>query len=352
MEAGTVAFPPAKTWVFVAGLLEWEDAKNFESFPQKNRQDARLVEFFQEKGIPSGQLVYLRDKAATLQRVRTEFQKFVERIPGDGVLLFYYCGHGYQDDDSGKTLFAPWDATEKGGWGMADVADVVFDSFKGKRALLLADCCQSGGLVRQVQKRNQEVPTPRIAAVSSSSAREGSTENWTFTESFLDALEGKPWVDRAADGEVTLRDFAANAVEEMRVFESQRAVSEIPETWPGDAVLSTLQGARRDRVGERVEALAEGEYWPGRILDARKGEFLVRYVGYFAEDDQWHPAKELRPIDTRKRLSVGTAVDVKWKGKWYPGRVLDDDGGAYFVSYDGYDSTWNEWAAPGRVRSR
>jgi len=90
---------------------------------------------------------------------------------------------------------------------MADVADVVFDSFKGKRALLLADCCQSGGLVRQVQKRNHEVPTPRIAAVSSSSAREGSTENWTFTESFLDALEGKPWVDRAADGEVTLRIF-------------------------------------------------------------------------------------------------------------------------------------------------
>lgn len=352
MQAGAEAFPPEKTWVFVAGLLKWEDPENFASFPQENRQDSRLVAFFREKGVPPGQLTYLRDKAATLQRVKANFQKFVEKIPADGVLLFYYCGHGYQDDDAGKPLFAPWDASEKGGWPMADVVDVVFDSFKGKRALLLADCCQSGALVRQVRKRNQEGDAPRVAAVSSSSARETSTGNWTFTESFLDALEGRIWVDRAADGEVTLRDFAAHAVEEMRVFENQRASSEIPGNWPADAILSSVQGARKERVGERVEALAEGKYWPGRIIDGRNGEFLVRYVGYFAEDDHWHPPKELRPMAAGKRIAIGTAAEVKWKGAWYPGKILDDDGGAYLVSYDGYDAKWNEWAAPDRVRTR
>ena len=311
-----------------------------------------MVEFFRREGVPSGQLVYLRDKKATLQRLKADFQKFVEKIPEDGVLLFYYCGHGYQDDKSGGRFFAPWDASAKGGWGMADVTDVVFDSFKGQRALLLADCCQSGELARQVHKRNLNTDSPRVAAVSSSSARESSTGNWTFTESFLDALEGKSWVDRAADGEVTLLDFGANAVEEMRVFEGQRAVCEIPEAWPADAVLSTANAARKKRVGERVEALAEDKYWPGRIIDERDGEFLVRYVGYFAEDDHWHPAGELRSMVSGKRLALGTAIDVKWKGDWYAGKVLDDDGGAYFVSYDDYGADWNEWAAPDRVRLR
>jgi len=160
--------------------LKWQDSENFESFPKENRQDARLVEFFRKKSVPLDQSTDLRDKAATLQRLKADFQKFVEKIPARGVHLFYSCGQGYQDDDSGKPLFAPWDATEKGGWGMADVADVVFDSFRGKRALLLADCWPSGGLVRQVRRRNQGADTPRTAAFSSSSARETSTGNWPW----------------------------------------------------------------------------------------------------------------------------------------------------------------------------
>lgn len=335
----------------MAGLLEWEDKEGFGSFPQENRQDARLVEFFRSSGVPDNQIVYLRDGAATLKAIRREFKRFVAAIPPNGVLLAYYCGHGYVDDETSAPLFAPWDAGASGGWPMQEMVDTVFDEFGGKRALLLADCCFSGGLVQAVVRRSEGADSPLVSAVSSSSSREISTGDWTFTESFLDALEGKSWVDRAGDGIVSLEDFAENSVEEMRVFKNQRAEAIVPEKWPSDAALATAHEAG-GRIGERVEVGQDGTFYAGRIIDEREGAFLIRYVGYFSQDDEWVDADALRPIGTPDRLPVRSLVEIRWRSDWYPGKILDDDGSSYFVSYDGYGADWNEWAEPNRVRPR
>ena len=49
---------------------------------------------------------------------------------------------------------------------------------------------------------------------------------------------------------------------------------------------------------------------------------------------------------------VGDAVQVLWAGAWYPARILQAKGGTYLISYDGYNSNWDEWVAPARVRAR
>ncbi|MBJ7259106.1 MAG: caspase family protein [Chthoniobacterales bacterium] len=354
-RAETKAFPPWQTWVFVAGLLEWQDKEGFGSFPQKNRQDARMVRFFREAGVPQKQIIYLKDNAATLKKLRQELKQFVGNIPPGGVLVFYYCGHGYTDREGGAALFAPWDAGAKGGWPVREVVDTVFDHFKGDRALLLADCCLSGGLVEAVAKHSAEVDSPKVAAVSSSSSREISTGDWTFTESFLDALEGKKWVDREGDGEISLQDFAENSVEDMRVFKSQRAEAFVPRTWPASAALSAATEAGK-RVGERIEVDCEGTDYAGRIIGESGGAFLVRYVGFFSQDDQWVGPGVIRPIPAAdsiaERFAAGSPVEIQWEAEWYPGRILEDDGGSYHVSYDGYGEDWNEWAEPKRVRRR
>lgn len=50
------------------------------------------------------------------------------------------------------------------------------------------------------------------------------------------------------------------------------------------------------------------------------------------------------------RFRVGDAVSVEWRGKWYPCHVLRVDGARFFIHYDGYDSSWDEWVTEARIR--
>lgn len=50
----------------------------------------------------------------------------------------------------------------------------------------------------------------------------------------------------------------------------------------------------------------------------------------------------------------GAAVMVKWHGSWWPAHVLQvgPKGNRWFIHYDNYASSWDEWVGPGRIRPR
>ena len=52
-----------------------------------------------------------------------------------------------------------------------------------------------------------------------------------------------------------------------------------------------------------------------------------------------------------KAQSVNDAVEIDFKGVWYPGKVLKVEGEMYFVSYDEWDAVWNEWVGAERLRA-
>src|SRR5260370_42449069 len=60
---------PERTWVFVVGTLQWKHRDMFDSFPQKNRRDAQLVDYFRQQGGPEQQIVFLKDAQATSRQV-------------------------------------------------------------------------------------------------------------------------------------------------------------------------------------------------------------------------------------------------------------------------------------------
>lgn len=47
---------------------------------------------------------------------------------------------------------------------------------------------------------------------------------------------------------------------------------------------------------------------------------------------------------------AGDNVDIEWSGAWYPGRVKEIKDGKYFITYEGYDSSWDEWVGTERLR--
>ena len=88
------------------------------------------------------------------------------------MLFFYYCGHGYKNDD-GKVCFANYKGAD---WTAEEIVKTVNENFAGNTALFTADCCNSGGLAKEVQKYktrnyaalNSVVPTDVSTAIVSS----------------------------------------------------------------------------------------------------------------------------------------------------------------------------------------
>lgn len=49
---------------------------------------------------------------------------------------------------------------------------------------------------------------------------------------------------------------------------------------------------------------------------------------------------------------AGDDVWVTWTGTSHKARILQARGGQYLVRYEGYDSKWDEWVGPGRIRGK
>ncbi|HXV43316.1 MAG TPA: agenet domain-containing protein [Anaerolineae bacterium] len=103
------------------------------------------------------------------------------------------------------------------------------------------------------------------------------------------------------------------------------------------------------RVGQRVEVDAEDDWYLAQIIDANGERLKVHYYGYEESDDEWITSDRIREV-VRTTYSKGTAVEVKWKGEWYPAKVLEGHSGIHYIQYDGFGPEWNEWVALKRLR--
>ena len=341
-----VKWEPKRTWVFFAGLLQWKDPQ-FGSFPQKNRRDAILLDVLRERGVPESQIVYLQDKAATTGKIeRTLAAHLSQAQPGDWVFV-YYCGHGFKIDND--AYLASYDAGGKSvGWAVNAVPQAIEKYFKGDYAFIALDNCYSGAMAEAVKQYGKRVS---YAVMASSYANSSSTGNWTFTESLIYAWRGAPHVDANADGQISLRETQAGSESDMLFGEEQMPQFLFTGALAPQLGIATADGPAAPRVGERIEALSEGSWYKGIVLEARDGEFRVHYYGYEEDEDEWVTASQLRPAKL-KQLPHGAIIEAESEGKWYPAQVLDVRGGVYLVSYDGFDSEWDEWVAPSRVRLR
>ena len=110
--------------------------------------------------------------------------------------------------------------------------------------------------------------------------------------------------------------------------------------WPRLALGRTV----RERTGQRVGA---GAYGAAAVL-----VFAVGLAGLAVEGTAVERLRALRggaspPAATWQR---GDRVEVEWQGRWWAARILDVRDGAFFVHYEGFDASWDEWVLPSRIR--
>jgi hypothetical protein len=347
MTQHTLGWSPERTWVFVVGVLEWTHADAYPPFPKQHRRDAELVAFFRAQGVPEEQIVYLQDQQATTRRIQQLLEDHLSASgPGD-LLALYYCGHGGKHDD-GAAYFASYDTDDRRnrGWLVDSIPATIGRCFRGASALLLADCCYSGSLAEAIAQQPDRIA---YACLSSSLASELSTGNWTFTEELLAGLRGQAYVDADASGRITVQELAAQIGESMAFAEEQIANFALSGGFDPHLALASARPRLDAQIGRRVEARAEGEWYPAQIIDVRDERIKVHYYGYPPSDDEWLTSERIREA-VRTTYPVGSAVEVQWKRRWYPATVLDVQRGVHYIQYDEFGSEWNEWVALKRIR--
>lgn len=121
------------------------------------------------------------------------------------------------------------------------------------------------------------------------------------------------------------------------------------------ALLSaTAQAAPLCSVGDSGKVLWKGEWFPATVVKVNETQTrcFIRYTGYDSSWDEWVGADRYRAANAGAAYKVGDAVAVKWKGQWYPASVLQVRDGRYKIHYDQYDSSWDEWVGPNRIRRK
>lgn len=342
---------PAKTWVFVVGTLQWKDSASFGSFDPKNRRDAEVVQFFRSQGVPREQIVYLQDRAATTARIEQSLGELLERTTAGDLLFLYYCGHGYKEGRDGA-CFASYDTGGSvKGWSIASIPVTIEARFKGSRAFLAADCCYSGVLGAEVKRQASRVS---FACLTSSSASQLSTGNWTFTEALLDGLRGAPGCDLDGSGGITLAELAAYVREDMAFGEEQLATFTVTGAFRPQTRIAAAPKKSHPRVGERVEVKYQGKYWKARITGTKDGRFWIHWLGFRDYPDELVAASLVRIPEVAAQATpaykVGRKVEVIWKNEWYPATILKTRGRVFLIHYTGYGDEWDEWVSSKRIR--
>jgi len=155
----------------------------------------------------------------------------------------------------------------------AVITEAVKKQFKGGNVLLLADCCHSGG--PGVVANNLAAAGFKAASLTSADITVGSTGNWTFIQSILDALNGSVLFDSDNDGFITLKTYE-----------------------PGKTVT----------VSWRKEPVA------AKVVKQQNGFHLVSYIGW--PSDKWVPATIIATDSGNKRYYIHYVGDEAVWDEW------------------------------------
>ena len=103
------------------------------------------------------------------------------------------------------------------------------------------------------------------------------------------------------------------------------------------------------KARDSVQVLWKGSWYAATILEVQGDKYKIHYDGYESSWDEVVGADRVRAASAWKK---GDAVDVKWKGAWYPAEILEVKGASFRIHYVGYESSWDEDVTRDRIRTR
>ena len=352
----TDAWDAANTHAVIIGVTRWK--ADLTKYPRRHRKDKELRELLIRRGTPAKQISMLLDSEATLENIRQTIQSSLSATNANSTLLIYFAGHGWRVGDD--FCFANYDVklgpkNAKTGWTVKELANNIYANFNGRQAIFMADCCHSGGIRLAVEK----LQLKGISSFSLTSATEGitSTGNWTFTQLIIDAMEGLPLMDTNRDGIIRLGEVRSEINNAMLHLEGQKSGFHSGGT-DDDFVFGSTNGEVVDLpelafpLGSYVRV--KGRY--GRIVDASNKtppHYAVEFFNYASKEVKRYAESELRMSrrdSGQLAVNMPPECEVRWRGQWYPAKVLREADGRWYIHYIEDDHSWDEWVEADRIR--
>ena len=104
-------------------------------------------------------------------------------------------------------------------------------------------------------------------------------------------------------------------------------------------IASTSAFGQLCTVDRKTEVLWKGSWYKASVVKAGTDRCYITYAGYDDSYDEWVGPERLK-------------IKVLWKGEWYPASVVSREGDEYLVNYDGYKSSWDEVVPVRRIQIR
>jgi len=104
-------------------------------------------------------------------------------------------------------------------------------------------------------------------------------------------------------------------------------------------IASTSAFGQLCTVDRKTEVLWKGSWYKASVVKVGTNRCFISYAGYDNSYDEWVGPERLR-------------IKVLWKGEWYPASVVSKEGDEYLVNYDGYKSSSDEVVAVRRIQMR
>lgn len=105
----------------------------------------------QSGGFAPQDILYMRNKDATLSAIRDSLNSFLTKATENDLVLFFLAGHGTPDPNNPSELYyvvndSKVNDLKNTGFPMTELKRIIDDKMKSKRAIFLLDTCHSAGV--------------------------------------------------------------------------------------------------------------------------------------------------------------------------------------------------------------
>lgn len=227
------------------------------------------------------------------------------------------------------------------------VLDEIEAHFRGAQALLFADSCYSGGLATRAARRSGSVA---YSVLGSTGPQQVAWSKWRFVDSLIKGFSGDPLLDLNGDGAVNLAELSAYTGARMAFAAEGKPTSFLAA--PALEIARVTKPREVPRGGRYLEVSSKGKWYKAEVLEQRGKELFIHYTSYDSSWDEWVGPERVREFEFA-RFPIGDEVEAAGSssGKWYKATVLDTYESLHLVRWEGYSSAYDEWVGPSRIRA-